>query len=216
MSRGQSIFAALALLLAGVMAAACGAGAPEQELAQVSQDLRATQSRLAALEQEQAVAAQQLTESQKQLAISQDLMGFYQKRTEASLGDRLVLTEGVYSDLPKTISQAETQGYALLDTLDSKGKLLEAACFGHEGILHYGVVKPKVTAGSQWHGAPIILMYDAVSGGLHGLVLESTSPQPAPPWEHHTGGHPGMSFEHWSMHVWFTTPAHNLSLAEHK
>jgi len=132
-----------------------------------------------------------------------------------SIGDRLVITEAAYEELPKTITEAQTQGYSLLDTVDSEGDLVEAACFAHEGTLHYGKRASRTTDGVEWHGAPFLLTYNTNSEKLLGMVLESTSPQVAPPWEYHAAGHPGMDFSHWSLHLWFTDPPENLSLAHH-
>ena len=129
-----------------------------------------------------------------------------------SIGDRLVTTEAVYEELPKTIAIAETQGYSLLDKVSSEGEMIEAACFAHEGVLHYAKLEPRITDGVEWHGAPFLLIYNSSSKELMGMVLESTSPRPSPPWEHHGIGHPGMDFEHHSLHLWFTSPPENLSL----
>ncbi|MQF69548.1 hypothetical protein FIM12_04355 [SAR202 cluster bacterium AD-804-J14_MRT_500m] len=131
-----------------------------------------------------------------------------------SIGDRLVITEAAYEGLPRTVNQAKAQGYALLDTVNSEGELIEAACFAHEGASHYAKLQPRVTNGTEWHGAPFLLIYDSGNEKLMGMVLESTSHQPAPPWEYHAKGHPGMEFAHSSMHIWFTKPPKNLSLGE--
>ena len=129
-----------------------------------------------------------------------------------SIGDRLVITEATYERLPKTIDEAQDQGYSLLDTVTSEGELIEAACFAHEGVRHYAKRDPRITDGVEWHGAPFLLIYNISSEALMGMVLESTSLQPAPPWEYHAHGHPGMDFSHWSLHLWFTDPPENLSL----
>jgi hypothetical protein len=129
-----------------------------------------------------------------------------------SIGDRLVITEATYEELPRTIAKAEAQGYSLLDKVGSGGELIEAACFAHEGTRHYAKRDARITEGVEWHGAPFLLMYNNASGKLMGMVLESTSPQPGPPWETHDHGHPGMHFPHSSLHIWFTDPPDNLSL----
>ena len=129
------------------------------------------------------------------------------------LGDRLVITEGVYQELPETISGAESQGYSLVDKVDSDGELIEAACFAHEGVRHYAKVAPKITDGKEWHGAPFLLAYSMSSEKLMGMVMESETAQPEGPWEYHANGHPGMEFPHWSLHLWFTDPPKNLDLA---
>ena len=129
-----------------------------------------------------------------------------------SIGNRLVITEATYERLPKTIDEAQDQGYSLLDTVNSEGELIEAACFAHEGVRHYAKRDPRITDGVEWHGAPFLLIYNISSEALMGMVLESTSLQPAPPWEYHAHGHPGMDFSHWSLHLWFTDPPENLSL----
>ena len=129
-----------------------------------------------------------------------------------SIGDRLVITEATYERLPKTLDEAQDQGYSLLDTVTSEGELIEAACFAHEGVRHYAKRDPRITDGVEWHGAPFLLIYNISSEALMGMVLESTSLQPAPPWEYHAHGHPAMDFSHWSLHLWFTDPPENLSL----
>lgn len=187
-------FAMVAAVLVVVAGVACSADDPDS-----------LRERVAALEEE-LVVSHRNAEQQQELAES------FRQRLEASIGDRVVTTEGAYVELPETIVEAEAQGYALLDTLSEDGELLEAACFAHEGTLHYGKGDPRVTDGTTWHGAPFLLAYDRDSGKLIGMVLESTSEQPAPPWEYHTEGHPGMSFPHSSLHIWFTTPPVNLSL----
>jgi len=131
-----------------------------------------------------------------------------------SIGDKLLITEATYSELPRTIAEAQAQGYSLLDRVDSEGELLEAACFAHEGTRHYAKIDTRITEGVEWHGAPFLLMYNNASGKLMGMVLESTSPQPGPPWETHAHGHSGMDFAHSSLHIWFTDPPVNLSLAQ--
>ena len=129
-----------------------------------------------------------------------------------SIGDRLVITEATYEVLPTTITEAQAQEYFLLDTVDSEGELIEAACFAHEDALHYAKMDARITDGVEWHGAPFLLIYNSSSEKLMGMVLESTSTQPDPPWEYHSHGHPGMDFSHSSLHIWFTEPPDNLSL----
>jgi hypothetical protein len=53
---------------------------------------------------------------------------------------------------------------------------------------------------------PLVLLFNP-AGDLIGVELESLSEQPAPPWEHLEQGHPGMEFEHWTIHFWFSDPA---------
>lgn len=130
-------------------------------------------------------------------------------------GDRLVITEGVHEVLPETIADAVTQGYSLVDKVDSEGKLTEAACFAHEGVRHYAKLNPKITNGKEWHGAPFLLAYNLSNEKLMGIVLESETAQPAGPWEYHAKGHPGMEFPHWSLHIWFTDPPENLDMPGH-
>ena len=132
-----------------------------------------------------------------------------------SIGNRLVITEATYERLPKTIDEAQDQGYSLLDTVNSEGELIEAACFAHEDARHYAKMDARTTDGVEWHGAPFLLIYNSNSEKLMGMVLESTSAQPDPPWEYHAHGHPGMDFPHWSLHLWFTDPPENLSLIQH-
>ena len=156
---------------------------------------------------------QQIAAHQEKLA--QSLRMELRDSIDDSIGDRLVVTEATYEDLPKTIVEAQSLGYSLMDTIDSDGKLVEAACFAHEDARHYAIQDSKITDGVAWHGAPLLLIYNSNSEKLMGMVLESTSPQPTPLWEHHPKGHPGMDFPHWSLHFWFVEPPENLSLGDH-
>ena len=126
-----------------------------------------------------------------------------------SLGDKLLVTQNTFEELPKTIADAEAQGYSLIDSVDSDGNLKQAMCFGHEGARHYAKQGSQITAGVEWHGAPLLLIYNVKDEKLMGMVLESITPQPSPPWEYHATGHPGMGFEHASLHFWFTDPPAN-------
>ena len=128
---------------------------------------------------------------------------------DGSLGDKLLLTQNTFEELPKTIADAEAQGYTLIDSVDSDGNLKEAMCFGHDGARHYAKQGSQITAGVEWHGAPLLLIYNVKDEKLMGMVLESITPQPSPPWEYHAKGHPGMGFEHASLHFWFTDPPAN-------
>jgi hypothetical protein len=141
-----------------------------------------------------------------------ELAHSYRLELNDSIGDRLVITEGTYEVLPQTIAEAQAQGYSLLDAVDSAGELAEAACFAHEDALHYAKRDARISDGVEWHGAPFLLIYNSGHGKLMGMVLESTSLQPSPPWEYHAHGHPGMDFSHSSLHIWFTQPPENLSL----
>ena len=151
-------------------------------------------------------AYQQIAANQEEMAHSLRL------ELNDSIGDRLVITEATYEGLPTTIAEAQAQEYSLLDTVDSEGELIEAACFAHESARHYAKQDSRITDGVKWHGAPLLLIYNSNSEKLIGMVLESTSHQPTPPWEYHAKGHPGMDFAHWSLHFWFTEPPENLSL----
>jgi hypothetical protein len=149
---------------------------------------------------------QQIAANQEEIAQSLRL------ELNDSIGDRLVITEAIYEGLPTTIAEAQAQEYSLLDTVDSEGELIEAACFAHENARHYAKMNARITDGVEWHGAPFLLIYNSSSEKLMGMVLESTSIQPEPPWEYHAHGHPGMDFAHSSLHIWFTDPPVNLSL----
>ena len=153
-------------------------------------------------------AYQQIAANQEEIAHSLRL------ELNDSIGDRLVITEATYEVLPTTIAEAQAQEYFLLDTIDSEGALIEAACFAHEDARHYAKMNARITDGVEWHGAPFLLIYNSSSEKLMGMVLESTSAQPDPPWEYHAHGHPGMDFSHSSLHIWFTEPPKNLSLGQ--
>ncbi|MFQ5943911.1 MAG: hypothetical protein ACE5JF_10190, partial [Anaerolineales bacterium] len=95
-----------------------------------------------------------------------------------TIGDRVVATYGSFDNLPLTADEALDVGW--IDTGD---------CVPDMGR-HF--IK---MAGEQ--PGPLVLMYSP-GGNLIGIELESLSEQPAPPWEHLPGGHPGMEFEHWT------------------
>jgi hypothetical protein len=143
---------------------------------------------------------------QNEVAELDETLGNYRQRVTDSLGDKLLITQTDLQELPKTIADARADGFVLIDRVDSKGKVTEAMCFNHDAVLHYAKLNPTMTGGVEWHGAPYLLLYNVDSEKLAGMVLESTSAQPSPPWEYHAGGHPGMGFPHASLHIWFTAP----------
>ncbi len=104
-----------------------------------------------------------------------------------SIGDRLIVTEGSFDNLPLTAAEAEAAGW--IDT---------GECVPNMGRHFLQMM------GEQ--PGPVVLLYNP-AGDLIGVELESLSEQPAPPWEHLEGGHPGMEFEHWTIHFWFDDPA---------
>jgi len=103
-----------------------------------------------------------------------------------SIGDRLVVTEGVFDSLPLTAAEAEQAGW--IDT---------GECVPNMGRHFLQMM------GEQ--PGPVVLLYNP-AGDLIGVELESLSEQPAPPWEHLDGGHPGMEFEHWTISGLTTRP----------
>ncbi len=120
------------------------------------------------------------------LAISEDATPLSEAATP-SIGDRLIVTEGVFDSLPLTAAEAEEAGW--IDT---------GECVPNMGRHFLQMM------GEQ--PGPVVLLYNP-AGDLIGVELESLSEQPAPPWEHLDGGHPGMEFEHWTIHFWFDDPA---------
>ena len=105
-----------------------------------------------------------------------------------SIGDRLIVTEGSFDSLPLTAAEAEAAGW--IDT---------GECVPNMGRHFLQMM------GEQ--PGPVVLLYNP-AGDLIGVELESLSEQPAPPWEHlGDEGHPGMEFEHWTIHFWFNDPA---------
>jgi len=107
----------------------------------------------------------------------------------ASIGDRVVATYGSFDNLPTTEKDALAQGW--IDVAPGE-------CVPQMGR-HF--IK---MAGEQ--PGPLVLLYNP-AGELIGVELESLVEQPAPPWEHLEQGHPGMEFEHWTIHFWFNDPA---------
>ena len=105
-----------------------------------------------------------------------------------SVGDRVVATYGSFENLPLTAQEARQAGW-----VEPPGE-----CVPNMGR-HF-----LRMAGGQ--PGPMVLLYDT-QDKLIGVELESLSEQPAPPWEHLSDGHPGMEFEHWTIHFWFSDPA---------
>jgi len=103
-----------------------------------------------------------------------------------SIGDRLLVTHGAFTSLPMTIDEARDQGYASL-----------SPCVPNMGIHSAKIVNNKPQD-------PMLLFND--KGELIGVELESMIEQPSPPWEHQSEGHPGMEFEHWTMHIYIKDP----------
>ncbi len=112
-----------------------------------------------------------------------------------SIGDRMVATYGAFDNLPLTEEEALAQGWIDVDP---------GQCVPQMGR-HF--IK---MAGEQ--PSPLILLYNP-AGELIGVELESLSEQPSPPWEHLEKGHPGMEFEHWTIHFWFSDPAQACTAA---
>ncbi len=107
----------------------------------------------------------------------------------ASVGDRLVATYGSFQSLPTTEKEAVAQGWIDVDP---------GQCVPQMGR-HF--IKMDGDRPS-----PLILLFNP-TGTLLGVELESLTEQPSPPWEHLEQGHPGMEFEHWTLHFWFSDPA---------
>jgi hypothetical protein len=107
--------------------------------------------------------------------------------TPPTIGDRVVATYGSLDNLPLTADDALGDGW--IDT---------GECVPDMGR-HF--IK---MAGEQ--PGPLVLLYNP-AGDLVSVELESISEQPTPPWEYLAEGHPGMAFEHWTIHIWFSNPA---------
>lgn len=99
------------------------------------------------------------------------------------VGDRVVVTQGVFRGLPLTAEEATREGW-----------IQSGGCFPNMGI-HYNLP-----------GYALALLYNA-GGDLIGFELDDVRQQPVPPWEHLPEGHVGMEFEHWSLHTYFADPA---------
>jgi len=110
-----------------------------------------------------------------------------QSAPSTSTNADIFATYGAFDRLPATEEEALTQGW--IDT---------GECVPQMGR-HF--VK---MAGEQ--PSPLVLLFNP-DGDLIGVELESLSEQPAPPWEHLEHGHPGMEFEHWTIHFWFSDPS---------
>ena len=117
------------------------------------------------------------------------------KSENISIGDRVVATYGTFDNVPTTEKEALEQGWIDVDP---------GQCVPQMGR-HF--IK---MAGEQ--PSPLILLFNP-DGQLIGVELESLTEQPAPPWEHLEQGHPGMEFEHWTVHFWFSDPAEACAAA---
>ncbi len=117
------------------------------------------------------------------------------KSENTSIGDRVVATYGTFDNVPTTEKEALEQGWIDVDP---------GQCVPQMGR-HF--IK---MAGEQ--PSPLILLFNP-DGQLIGVELESLTEQPAPPWEHLEQGHPGMEFEHWTVHFWFRDPAEACAAA---
>jgi hypothetical protein len=107
---------------------------------------------------------------------------------EASLGNRLSVTQGVFEELPRTLEDAKAVGWVPLG----------------ECVPNMGIHAAKVVDGKP--DASLLLLFNS-KGELTGVELESLNAQQSPPWEHLEQGHPGMEFEHWTLHIYFKDPA---------
>lgn len=109
-----------------------------------------------------------------------------------SIGDRLLITDEAFTSLPMTLDEAEGQGYV---TLGPPGVPPEC-------VPNMGIHTAKIVGGQPQD--PILLFSD--KGELIGVELESLTEQAFPPWEHRTEGHPGMEFDHWTLHMYIKDP----------
>lgn len=103
-----------------------------------------------------------------------------------SIGDRVLVTQDRFDNLPLTAEAATAQGWQVAD----------------QAVPNMGRHALKIVGGKP---GPLVLLYNT-EGKLIGVELESLTEQPAPPWEHLEEGHPGMEFEHWTIHIYFTDP----------
>jgi len=114
--------------------------------------------------------------------------------------DRLAITQGAFVNLLRygTIRDAEAAGFR---GMAAPGQQPE--CVPEMGM-HYAT-GGRVVDGKFFPNLPLLLFNKR--GELIGFELESLVPQPTPPWEHLPTGHPGMEFEHWTLHVYIKNPA---------
>lgn len=110
---------------------------------------------------------------------------------------QMMMTQGVFTAIPKTADEAMAQGFV---PLAAPGQ--EPECVPQMGM-HYGKIKDGQPV------QPFLLVNTA--GEVIGVELESVTPQESPPWEHLPEGHPGMEFEHWTLHVYTQNPANACS-----
>ena len=112
---------------------------------------------------------------------------------DESVGDEVIVTFGLFNRMPKTVDSALAEGYV---SLSEPG--MDVVCVPNMGK-HYAKIVDGVPTDP-------ILLFDN-EGNLIGLEFESLSPMNSPPWEHLEAGHPGMEFEHWTLHIFFSDPS---------
>jgi len=113
---------------------------------------------------------------------------------------KLLLTQGLFTELNniKTVQDAERLGYK---PVGAPGALPE--CVPDMGM-HYSKNPLNMVDGKNFPELPMLMFNN--KGQLIGFELESLTPQQVPPWEHLQQGHPGMEFEHWTLHIYIIDP----------
>ncbi len=105
---------------------------------------------------------------------------------DGTLGDRLVMTWGLFEEMPRTLDAAVAEGWVSTDD-----------CQANEGV---HVLSMETTdSGEPW---PVELLFDG-SGDLLGFEVVSVSEMPTGPWEQSDpdSGNP------WTLHFWFRDPS---------
>lgn len=127
-----------------------------------------------------------------------------------TLGDRVVVTYGVFDELPLTEADAGADGWTELTKVAVDFDLPSTGCVPNHGR-HFvkSPADPQQAGTVTFAGTPIdpITLLMNAAGELIGIELASLDEQVVPPWEFSPNGHPDMDFEHWHMHVYLSDPA---------
>lgn len=110
--------------------------------------------------------------------------------TQQPLLNTLLLTHGVFEELPLTMDDAVAQGWTNTEHCVPGMGVHAIREVQEEGVVYL----------------PVILVYD-IDGRILGFEAESLEEQFAPPWEHAPEGRPGREIENWTLHVYFRDPS---------
>ena len=130
--------------------------------------------------------------------------------SSGTLGDRVVVTSGIFDELPLTDVAALAGGWTALTDIAVDFALPSTGCVPNHGR-HFvkSPADPQHAGAITFAGTPIdpITVLMNAAGEFIGIELASLGEQVVPPWEYSPKGHPDMDFEHWHMHIYLSDPA---------